>query len=154
MRSGVGRVVVVFGNGDQISVRAAPAAEGVRSGILNWSFRVISCAPAFSDVTLGEYAGVSRSSFRRGREMTLESAGEPDFSEELDDLERDRYLAAAERARQVYPGALGELLHRELVAFADFGYRLAVDSFIPRLASEVLSDTRDGERPSGRPTVV
>lgn len=73
---------------------------------------------------------------------TPDAAG---FSEELSVLERAHYLSAAERARQVYPGALGELLHRELTAFAEFGYRLAVDGFIPRLAVEVLSDVQDGD---------
>lgn len=57
---------------------------------------------------------------------------------------RAAYLAAAERARAAYPGALGELVHRELLAFADFGHRLAGDGLIDRLAAEVLAET--GER--------
>jgi hypothetical protein len=61
-------------------------------------------------------------------------------SDAPDVLERDQFLAAAERARRVYPGTLGELLHRELSAFAEFGYRLATDDVIPRLAVEVLRE--------------
>lgn len=52
-------------------------------------------------------------------------------------FERTQYLEAAERALAVYPGALGELVHRELRAFAEFGFRLAADGLIPRLAAEI-----------------
>lgn len=47
--------------------------------------------------------------------------------------------AAALHARRVYPGPLGELAHRELTAYADFGYRFATDSLIRRLATEILA---------------
>jgi hypothetical protein len=53
--------------------------------------------------------------------------------------ERSRIRAAALHARRLYPGALGELVHRELTAYADFGYRFAGDALIPRLAAEVLA---------------
>ena len=53
--------------------------------------------------------------------------------------ERSRMRAAAMHARRLYPGALGELVHRELTAYADFGYRFAGDALIPRLAAEVLA---------------
>jgi hypothetical protein len=33
-------------------------------------------------------------------------------------------------------------VHRELSAFAEFGFRLAGDGLVPRLAAEVLSDVR------------
>lgn len=56
--------------------------------------------------------------------------------------ERAQYREAAERALRAYPGALGELVHRELSAFAEFGFRLAGDGLVPRLAAEVLSDVR------------
>lgn len=62
--------------------------------------------------------------------------------EALTPLERRQYLEAAERALSVYPGALGELVHRELRAFAEFGFRLAADRLIPRLAAEVLSEVQ------------
>ena len=64
---------------------------------------------------------------------------------ELDGAERRMYLDAAEHALRAYPGALGELVHRELRAFADFGYRLAGDGLIARLAAEVLSAVRESE---------
>ena len=53
--------------------------------------------------------------------------------------ERSRIRAAALHGRRLYPGALGELVHRELTAYADFGYRFAGDALIPRLATEVLA---------------
>jgi len=53
--------------------------------------------------------------------------------------ERSRYLAAAHHARRVHPGALGELVARELRAHADFGVRLADDGLAARLATQVLA---------------
>jgi hypothetical protein len=53
--------------------------------------------------------------------------------------ERSRLRAAAHHARRALPGPLGELVHRELVAYADFGYRMAADALIPRLAADVLA---------------
>jgi hypothetical protein len=61
----------------------------------------------------------------------------------LDPGQRRAYRRAAARARDAYPGALGELVERELLAFAEFGYRLAGDGLIDRLAAEVLSDVGD-----------
>ena len=53
--------------------------------------------------------------------------------------ERARIRAAALRARALHPGALGELAHRELIAYAEFGYRFAGDPLVPRLAAEILA---------------
>jgi hypothetical protein len=53
--------------------------------------------------------------------------------------ERSRMRAAALHARRLYPGGLGELVYRELLAYADFGYRFAADALIPRLAAEILA---------------
>lgn len=61
--------------------------------------------------------------------------------------ERARYRAAAGHARRIYPGPLGELVFRELTAYADFGYRLAGDGLIPRLATAVLAVR--AEKPPG-----
>ncbi|WP_433783454.1 hypothetical protein ACQPX6_25630 [Actinomycetospora sp. CA-101289] len=68
---------------------------------------------------------------------------EPD--DPLDGVERRTYRDAAELALRAYPGALGELVHRELRAFADFGYRLAGDGLVARLAVEVLSAVHEGD---------
>jgi hypothetical protein len=57
----------------------------------------------------------------------------------LETHERSRVRAAALHARRLYPGGLGELAYRELVAYADFGYRFAADALIPRLAAEILA---------------
>jgi hypothetical protein len=58
---------------------------------------------------------------------------------ELAHHERAAARAAALHARRVYPGPVGELLHRELLAYADFGYRFATDRLVPQLAAEVLA---------------
>jgi hypothetical protein len=53
--------------------------------------------------------------------------------------ERAKVRAAAHHSRRVYPGPLGELVHRELTAYAEFGYRFAIDALVPRLATEILA---------------
>lgn len=53
--------------------------------------------------------------------------------------ESARLRTAALQARRSYPGPLGELVSRELTAYADFGYRLSNDGLIPRLATAVLA---------------
>ncbi|HVL85514.1 MAG TPA: hypothetical protein VM367_14690 [Pseudonocardia sp.] len=54
-------------------------------------------------------------------------------------LDRGVYRAAAGRALRVLPGPLGQLVARELIAYADFGYRFRVDALVPRLAAHVLA---------------
>ncbi|MDD7937970.1 hypothetical protein PHK61_06010 [Actinomycetospora lutea] len=51
--------------------------------------------------------------------------------------ERSRYRAAAHHARRVFPGALGELLARELRACAEFGY--GEPGLVARVATQVLT---------------
>lgn len=53
--------------------------------------------------------------------------------------EQGRYRAAAVHARRVIPGPLGELVHRELQAYAEFGHRFGDDALIQRLAAAVLA---------------
>lgn len=53
--------------------------------------------------------------------------------------EAGRIRAAALHARRTLPGPVGELVHRELTAYAEFGYRFAGDALIPRLATEILA---------------
>lgn len=50
-----------------------------------------------------------------------------------------RIRTAARRATALHPGPMGELLARELRAFADFGHRFGPDALIERLAAEVLA---------------
>jgi len=52
--------------------------------------------------------------------------------------EASRLRAAARHAKRAYPGAIGELVARELTAHAEFGYRFAADGLLTRLATEVL----------------
>jgi hypothetical protein len=53
--------------------------------------------------------------------------------------ERSQARAAALHARRLHPGPVGEVLQRELTAYADFGYRFDTDRLVPRLAAEVLA---------------
>ncbi len=53
--------------------------------------------------------------------------------------ERSKLRAAAEHARRALPGPLGDLVHRELLAYAEFGYRMTSDALIPRLAPDILA---------------
>jgi hypothetical protein len=53
--------------------------------------------------------------------------------------ERTRIRTAARHARTVYPGDLGELVARELNAYAEFGYRFSTDALVPRLATHILA---------------
>ncbi|MBP2368578.1 hypothetical protein [Pseudonocardia parietis] len=53
--------------------------------------------------------------------------------------EQGHYRAAAGHARRVIPGPVGELVHRELRAYAEFGHRFGDDALIQRLAAEVLA---------------
>jgi len=57
--------------------------------------------------------------------------------------ERSWLRAAARHARRVYPGDIGELLGRELTAYAEFGYRFSVDALVPRLATQILAIPTD-----------
>jgi hypothetical protein len=68
--------------------------------------------------------------------------------------ESARLRAAALHARRVYPGPLGELVSRELSAYADFGYRLSNDGLIPRLATAVLAIRLQPARQPGGGTRV
>jgi len=67
------------------------------------------------------------------------SAPQPGDATPLPFHERSRMRAAALHARRLYPGGVGELVHRELCAYADFGYRFSNDALIPRLAAEILA---------------
>lgn len=61
------------------------------------------------------------------------------LAQPLQQHEKSRIRAAARHARRVYPGDVGELLYRELSAYAEFGIRFSVDALIPRLATQILA---------------
>ncbi|MEJ2887717.1 hypothetical protein [Actinomycetospora aeridis] len=66
---------------------------------------------------------------------------------------RDQVLlrTAGLHARRACPGAVGELVHRELLAHAEFGRELAEDSLPTRLVAQVLAlPVRPGGGPGGR----
>lgn len=66
-------------------------------------------------------------------------AGTPVPTPTLEQHEKSRLRAAARHARRVYPGDVGELLYRELTAYAEFGIRFSVDALVPRLATQILA---------------
>jgi hypothetical protein len=65
--------------------------------------------------------------------------------------ELSRLRTAALRARRVYPGELGELVSRELSAFAEFGVRFAADAMMSRVADLVLAAPLPAQEPAGAP---
>src|SRR5690349_11707536 len=82
------------------------------------------------------HRGVPRGGIRLFRPAEPIISGDPSGHLALHDLSRIR--AAAHHARRAYPGAVGELLARELTAHAEFGYRFTGDGLLTRLAAEVL----------------
>jgi len=54
---------------------------------------------------------------------------------------RRRFAVAAFRARRRYPGPAGTVLARELLAWADFGYRLGADRPLMALVDDLLETT-------------
>jgi hypothetical protein len=52
--------------------------------------------------------------------------------------ERNRARAAARRARQLWPGPVGELVEREIEAWTEFGWRTEHTGLIPRLVDQVM----------------
>ncbi len=73
------------------------------------------------------------------RDSAVPDSAVPGGAEQLRQHECSRYRAAAAHARRVYPGPVGELVARELAAYADFGYRFTADALIPQLATQVLA---------------
>jgi len=53
--------------------------------------------------------------------------------------EKMRLRAAAFRVTRLYPGPVGELVSRELLTWAEFGYRLGGHRLIMRLVEHVLA---------------
>ena len=51
----------------------------------------------------------------------------------MDHQQRMQVRAAAFRAARVYPGPVGESLRRELLDWADFGYRFGGRTLVTRL---------------------
>lgn len=60
-------------------------------------------------------------------------------STDMPHAEKVRCREAALRARRLYPGPLGDLAHRELSAYADFGHRFSTDALVPDLATAILA---------------
>lgn len=61
--------------------------------------------------------------------------------ERLDHQTRMVALQAANEARRRFPGAAGEILAREIQDFADFAFRTAPTSPVPRLIAELVGTT-------------
>lgn len=57
--------------------------------------------------------------------------------ERMDPLARARIRAASFRATRVYPGPVGDLICRELLAFEEFGYRLGAQGPTMKLVEHI-----------------
>lgn len=56
----------------------------------------------------------------------------------MDQHERAKMRAAAFQATRVYPGAVGEMLKREIIAWEEFGFRFTTDALMNRLIAELM----------------
>lgn len=57
--------------------------------------------------------------------------------------DKSRISAAAYRAARLFPGPIGDVLARELLAYADFGWRLERDGVMPRLVDVIMTTPED-----------
>jgi hypothetical protein len=64
----------------------------------------------------------------------------------MDQHERLRMRAAAFRATRLYPGPVGELISHELLAWEEFGYRLAANGSILRLVDDIMKTALEPTR--------
>lgn len=62
-------------------------------------------------------------------------------------LDRDRVDEAARRALTLYPGPVGQLVHREIQAYLDFGHRFALASLTTRVIEDILGASTDPKQP-------
>jgi hypothetical protein len=77
----------------------------------------------------------------RGRHATSPGQGSAEQLARMDSETKEWLLAAARRATQRYPGAVGELLSQELLSWMVFGHQLG-SSLIMRVADDLLLDER------------
>lgn len=56
----------------------------------------------------------------------------------MDHHDKTRVRAAAFRVTRLFPGAVGEMLSRELLTWEEFGYRLGGSGLVFRVVDEVL----------------
>ena len=80
-----------------------------------------------------------------------------DPPEPLDYDERRTLRGYGHLARHLYPGAVGELVQRECVAWAEFGYRTHLDGLMARVVADLDTEARRRsesrpERRNGRPS--
>lgn len=63
---------------------------------------------------------------------------------------KERLRAAADRAKQRYPGPVGDLLHQELLSWMVFG-RLLGSALIMRLTDELLAEVASTKAAESEP---
>ena len=61
----------------------------------------------------------------------------------MDPHEIMRYRAAALRATRIYPGAIGQLISREIIVWSDFGYRLGEHSVVREAVDQIMKTTAE-----------
>lgn len=59
----------------------------------------------------------------------------------LEAHDRLRIATAAGHAKRRYPGAVGEVLAREIEGYLDFGHRFHRGGLMPRLVEEIMRPT-------------
>lgn len=59
--------------------------------------------------------------------------------DKLESCEKSRLRAAAAKATRTFPGAIGQVLARELQAHEEFAYRTAPDGLLMRLVRQLES---------------
>jgi hypothetical protein len=77
------------------------------------------------------------------RDVALSSSDEV----RVDAAMRMRLRAAANRARKIYPGPVGELLHRELISWDEVGFMFGCRGLMIRLVNEIMDQPLEGEKP-------
>lgn len=61
----------------------------------------------------------------------------------MDLHEQSRVSAAGHRAKRMFPGPIGELLHREIDAWAHWGYRIDQSGLLPRVVDHIMTAVED-----------
>jgi hypothetical protein len=75
--------------------------------------------------------------------------GRVNGTERMSFTEQHEIRTAAARARRLFPNRVGELVSRELMAYADFGHRFTRDALIPDLAAWILESEQTDHRVRG-----
>lgn len=71
--------------------------------------------------------------------MSLSPSDPSVVPERMDHHDRMKVRAAAFRAQRLYPGAVGELLSRELLSWEESGWRFGSKSIVMRAVGQIMA---------------